>query len=85
MDIGSLVLGILALFFTLSFYFSPLGIVLGIVGIILGAMGRKSALETGLPSGTATAGLVMSIVAVSLGALFFTVCGACFGALFMLK
>ena len=51
---------------------------LGIVGIILGAMGRKSALETGLPSGTATAGLVMSIVAVSLGALFFTVCGGMF-------
>ncbi len=83
MEIASLVLGIMALFFTLSFYFSPIGIVLGIVGIILGAIGRKSTLEHDLPSGAATAGLVMSIIAVALGGLFLLACGTCLGTIFM--
>ena len=78
MAVTSLVLGILALVISV---FIPawgwLGAILGIVGIILGALGRKNAPEK---KGLATAGLVMSIIAVALGLIFWIACVACISA-----
>ena len=76
MAVASLVLGICSLVFP----FIGLGwlsVVLGLVGIILGALARKK--ETG--KGMATAGLVMSIIAVALGLVMWLACAACIGGL----
>ena len=63
--VASLVLGIIALVAT-WFY---VGLILGIVGIVLALGARKE----GFVGGMATAGLVLSIIAVALSALW-TVC-----------
>lgn len=76
MAVASLVLGICSLVFP----FIGLGwlsMILGIVGIILGALGRKKAEKKGM----ATAGIVMSIIAVALGLLMWIACAACIGAI----
>lgn len=74
--IASLVLGICSLVFP----FIGLGwlsCILGIVGVILGALGRKKSEKKGL----ATAGMVMSIIAIALGLLMWLACAACIGGL----
>lgn len=76
MAVASLVLGICSLVFP----FIGLGwlsMILGIVGIILGALARKK----GEKKGMATAGLVMSIISVALGLIMWIACAACAGAL----
>ena len=76
MAIASLVLGICALVFP----FIGLGyisVLVGIVGVILGALGRKNVEKQGM----ATAGLVMSIIAVALGLISWIACAACVGGL----
>ena len=76
MAVASLVLGICALVFP----FIGLGwlsMLLGIVGIILGALGKKNPEKQGM----ATAGIVMSIIAVALGLLSWIACAACIGGL----
>lgn len=77
MAVASLVLGILALVISV---FIPawgwLGAILGIVGIILGALGKKDPAKKGM----ATAGLVMSIIAVAFGLIFWIACVACVSA-----
>ena len=76
MAVASMVLGICSLVFP----FIGLGwlsVLLGLVGIILGALARKK--ETG--KGMATAGLVMSIIAVALGLVMWLACVACVGGL----
>lgn len=78
MGVASLVLGIVALvlaIFVPAFYL--ITFILGIVGIILGALGRKNAAKKGV----ATAGLVLSIISVALGLLFYIACAACVGGL----
>ena len=71
MAVASMVLGIVALVFTI-FGAAPVGVITGIVGIALAAIAKKNA-----PSGMATAGLVMSIIAVSLALVFWIACAAC--------
>lgn len=76
MAVAALVLGICAL----AFPFIGLGwlsCLLGIVGIILGALGRKNPEKKGM----ATAGLVMSIIAVALGLIVWLACAACIGGI----
>lgn len=76
MAVASLVLGICSLVFP----FIGLGwlsMILGIVGIILGALGRKNVEKKGM----ATAGLVLSIISVALGLIMWIACAACVGAL----
>ena len=76
MAVASLVLGIVALVFS----FIGLGwlsVIIGIVGIILGALGRKDESKKGM----ATAGVVMSIIAVALGVITWIACAACVGGL----
>ncbi len=78
MAVASLVLGIISLL--ISVFFSAYGWVgslLGILGIIFGALGRKNAEKKGL----ATAGLTLSIIAVVLGLLLYIACVACVSGL----
>ena len=76
MAVASLVLGICALVFP----FIGLGwlsVLIGIVGVILGALGRKNPTSHGM----ATAGMVMSIIAVALGLAMWIACAACLGSI----
>lgn len=76
MAVASLVLGILSLVLP----FVGLGwvsVFTGIVGIILGALGRKDEAKKGM----ATAGLVMSIISIALGLILAIACAACVGAI----
>ncbi len=78
MGVCSLVLGIIAI---VCSFFLPglnwLGAVLGIIGIIFGALGRKNVEKKGL----ATAGLVLSIIATVLGLITWIACAACVGGI----
>ena len=60
MAIAGLILGIAALIFT--FIFSPVGLILAIIGMVLSAKGRKIEYMRGM----ATAGWVLSIIALIL-------------------
>ncbi len=73
MAVASLVLGIIALVFCwMPGGLSTVSLICGIIGIILGALGSRTEKK-----GAATAGLVMSIIAVALGLLTFAMCGGC--------
>ena len=59
------------------------GVVTAIIGLILGIMGKKKALDAGAPSGIATAGIVMSIIGLAIAVMTVVLCIACiatFGA-----
>jgi len=76
MAVASLVLGICSLVFP----FIGLGwlsVIVGIVGVILGALGRKNPEKKGM----ATAGLVMSVISIALGLIMWIACVACVGGL----
>jgi len=77
MAIASLILGILAI--VTSFIFPYISPILGIVGIILGVIGRKNCAAANQPTGMATAGLVMSIIGTVLGLLLLIACTLCIG------
>ncbi len=76
MGVASLVLGIIALVFGL---FIPglqwVGAIVGLIGIILGAMGRKNPEKKGI----ATAGMVCSIIGFVLCVIFYLACVAFVG------
>ena len=76
MAVAALVLGI---FGTILCWFPAalLGVPLALVGLILGILARKNAVETQQPTGMPTAGRVMSIVGLTLGILFSAMCFAC--------
>lgn len=74
MGIASLVLGIIGLVFSIIPGFWWLGITLGVVGIVLGAIGKKKGAKN------ASAGLVLSIIAVALGFVLYIACVACAAA-----
>ena len=77
MAVGSLVLGIVGLVCSIFVAgFNWIGALLGIIGAVLGAMGRKDPEKKGM----ATAGLVLSILAIVFGLIFFLACAACISA-----
>ena len=80
MGIASLVLGIVSLIFAFTGPASFIAVILGIIGIILGALARKKLAAEKQPTGAATAGLVMSIIGVVLGAIIWISCVACVSA-----
>lgn len=79
MGVASLVLGILSLLIGLFSAGSLgwLGAIMALVGVILGAIGKKNVEKKGL----ATAGLVCSIIGLILCLLFYIACIACVGGL----
>ena len=70
---ASLILGILSLVFIFVGTYALIGTLLGSIGIILAAVAKKK----GNKSGVGTAGLVMSIIGVSLTLISFLACVAC--------
>lgn len=72
MGVASLVMGIVALVLSVfggfGFLYWPT-VILGIAGIILGAVGKKN-------GGPATAGMVISIVAVAVSVIYYIACAA---------
>lgn len=78
MGVASLVLGILSLIIGIFLpAFQWIGAIFGLVGIILGAQGRKNPEKKGI----ATAGMVCSIIGFILCIIFFVACAACVGGL----
>ena len=73
MGVAALVLGIFGLFLLiLPLYVTQiLGFILGAIALVLGLVGRKQAADDGKPTGVATAGLVLGILATVLNALVF--------------
>lgn len=79
MGVASLVLGILSLLIGLfsSGLLGWLGAIMAIIGIILGALGRKNPEKKGI----STAGLVCSIIGLVLCLILYIACAACVGGL----
>lgn len=74
MGIASLVLGILSILLALfAAGYQWAGILFGIVGIVLGVLGRKDSAQRGI----ATAGLACSITGIVLSIILFIACVAC--------
>ena len=72
MAIAGMVLGILSL--VAGFWFWFVGVPMGIVGLVLSAVGGKKLKAAGQPRGMAIAGLVLSIVSLA-STVLVTVCG----------
>ena len=72
MAVASLVLGIVSAVCIFFGYFAFIGIITGIIGLILGIMAKKKQ-----PCGMATAGIVLSAVALGLCVITFIACFAC--------
>lgn len=80
MAIAGLVLGIVAIvcgFGPVSAWLCVAGLPVAIVGLVLSVVGGKKAKAAGKPSGIATAGLVIGIIAVVFTAISFFTCGLC--------
>jgi len=75
MSIAAMVLGICSLVVPYA------GVATAIVGLILGIMGKKKAVEVGAPTGMATAGIVLSIIGLAGAILVVIACVSCLGAL----
>lgn len=80
MGVAALVLGIVCVVLCWIPVWNWVGIGLGVVGIILGALGKGKAKQAGQSTGTATAGLVLSIIGVSIAAVAWLACFACAAA-----
>lgn len=76
MGVASLVLGIVSIVCPII-GFSTIGAITGLIGIVLGAMGRKDPEKKGI----ATGGLVCSIIGFILSIILVIACAACIGSL----
>ncbi len=76
-SIAGLVCGITSLVICWFGYLSFAALPLAIVGLVLAIVGGKKLKANGQKSGIATAGLVVSIIAVSICAIAFVTCGLC--------
>lgn len=79
MPVAALVLGILSVLCSITIFLWPAGVALGVVALLLGIVGRKSAAANNQPTGLATAGLALGGVGLALGILLFLSCAACVG------
>lgn len=76
--VAGLVLGIVSIVLgILGGWLSVISLPAAIVGLCLSVSGGKGLKAAGQPSGIATAGLVLGIIAVVLTAIFFFTCGLC--------
>ena len=72
-SIAALILGIVSIVLCFPYVLSALAMACGIVGIICATNGQKYCLEAGQP----TAGLVLSIIGLTLSAISFFTCTLC--------
>ena len=77
MAVAALVLGIIGIVFS-WFPAVIVGVPLAIIGLILSIVARKNAVANGQPTGMATAGLVVSIIAIAFAAVTTIACVSCF-------
>lgn len=76
--IAGFVCGIVGIVFgILSGYFSIVGLPIAVVGLVLAVNGGKQVRAAGLPTGMATAALVLGIIAVVFSGIAFFTCGIC--------
>ena len=80
MAVASLVLGIISLVFIIIPGLQFIGAIVGVVGIILGALARKKLKAENQATGTATAGMVMSIIGAAISNIMYIACVACSAA-----
>ena len=86
MAIGSLVLGIVSLVLIFLWWWpialfpvvSAIGTFVGLVAIVLGAMGRKNLKAANQPTGSATAGFVMGIIGTVINLVLVVACMSVF-------
>lgn len=76
MAVASLVLGIVAIVADVFGLGLPVGLIAGVVGIILGVLGKKNPEKAGM----AKAGLICSVIGVILSLLFIILCASCLGS-----
>ncbi|MBU4541940.1 hypothetical protein [uncultured Acetobacterium sp.] len=80
--IASLVLGIVSLVSIWFSYFTIIGIICAVIGLIFAIQIRKAGEMEGFkPNSMATAGLVLNIIGLALCALVLIACVACVGLL----
>lgn len=76
--VAGMVLGIIGIVFgLLNGIFSIIGLPVAVIGLILSVVGGKQLKAAGQPSGVATAGLVLGIIAVVFTGIAFFTCGLC--------
>lgn len=76
--VAGMVLGIVGIVYgLLSGYLSLIGLPIAIVGLVISISGGKQLKANGQPTGIATAGLVLGIIAVVFTAIAFFTCGIC--------
>ena len=80
MGVVSLVFGIISLILCWIPAINWIALVLSVIGIVMGAVGRSKAKKAGESTGVATAGMVLSIIATALGGVLILACGACAAA-----
>lgn len=76
--IASMVLGIICLVFIFFGVFAWIGSILGIIGLILGAVAKSK----GYVGSAASAGLVMCIIGTAVTLITWIACAACIGSLY---
>lgn len=77
-SIAGLVLGIVGIVLAiLSGWFSIIALPVSIVGLVCSAIAGKKLRASEMPTGMATAGLVLSIIAVVFSTIAFFTCGLC--------
>lgn len=77
LSIAGLILGICACVLAWFYAINAIAVICGIVGIVCAVKGQKLAKAAGVPTGMATAGLVLSIIGLVLGAIGFLACTVC--------
>lgn len=77
MGVASLVLGIISLVAAFIPGLNWLGAIFALIGVVLGALGRKNPEKKGI----ATGGLVCSIIGLVLGLILWIACASCVGGL----
>jgi hypothetical protein len=75
MGVAALVLGIIGLLISLIPGLFLAALPFGVLALILGIVGRKSAASNGQPTGSATAGMVLGIIAVAFAVTMWVLCG----------
>ena len=73
MGVAALIIAIIAILFGILplVYTQLVGVVVGVVAVVLGVWGRKLAASQGQPTGSATTGAVLGMIAVLLSAVLY--------------
>lgn len=77
LSVAALVCGIISCILAWFYMVNIAALVLGIVGIVCAANGRKKAKAVGAPTGIGTAGLVLAIIGTVLAGIGFFSCTLC--------